>query len=191
MPSDKPRYGPLLRALQRLDRGIEFIERVVLAGSVLLMAAVTITNVIGRNVFDHSLIFADEFNQILIILTTFMGIGYGVRHGRHIRMTAVHDQLQGLPRKILMVIVSLGTAALMFVLAWYALAYVEKTYQIGSVTPAMQIPLYLVYMWAPVGFVLGGIQYLLAAVRNLTSPGVHLSFQKEDEYEDEPESYAL
>lgn len=180
-----------LGALQRFDRGIEWIERVVLAGSVLLMAGITISNVIGRNLFDHSLIFADEFNQILIILTTFMGIGYGVRHGRHIRMTALHDQLQGRARKVVMVVVSLGTGALMFLLAWYGLSYVEKTYQIGSVTPAMQIPLYLIYMWAPVGFVLGGIQYFLAALRNFISPGVHLSFQKADEYDDEPESYAL
>jgi len=186
--SERPRFTGVLRWLVALDRAIEALEATVLVSSILLMAAMTIANVIGRDVFDHSLIFADEVNQILIILTTFLGIGYAVRHGRHIRMSAFHDQLQGRPRKVLMVIVSVATSALMFLLAWYALGYVDKTHQIGSVTPAMQIPLYLIYLWVPVGFVLGGIQYALAALRNLVSEDVWLSFSKKDEYDDDPHS---
>jgi C4-dicarboxylate transporter DctQ subunit len=186
MPNEKTRS--LLRALRGLDRAIERVERFILAYGVILMAVVSIINVVGRNLLNTSLAFTDEISQILIILVTFLGIGYGVRHARHIRMSAVYDQLQGIPRKALMVIISLGTAVLMFVLTWYAAAYVYETATLGSVSPALRIPLYLIYLWVPVGFLLGGIQYLLATVRNLTTPGVHLSFQQEEAYE-EPGSY--
>ncbi|HKK14769.1 MAG TPA: TRAP transporter small permease, partial [Gammaproteobacteria bacterium] len=72
--SERPRFTGVLRWLVALDRAIEALEATVLVSSILLMAAMTIANVIGRDVFDHSLIFADEVNQILIILTTFLGI---------------------------------------------------------------------------------------------------------------------
>jgi len=85
----------LMERLHQLDAAVERIEGVVLAYGVLLMAAVSIANVFARNLFDHSLTFAEEVSRILTVLITFMGIGYGVRHARHIRMSALYDQLRG------------------------------------------------------------------------------------------------
>lgn len=178
----------LTRVLRVLDRGIVAIERFVLAASVLAMAAVNIANVAGRNLFNHSLIFAEEINQALIVLCTFMGVGFGVRYGRHIRMSAIYDQLRGAARKTLWVIICLATAALLIMLAYYAALYVADRYQVGEVTPALRIPVYLIYVWVPVGLALGGIQYVLAAVRNLVSEGVYMSFEYRETY-DEPRSW--
>lgn len=171
------------RFFRRLDRLLERFERGVLTAGILLMAAISIANVGARNLLGESLTFAEELNQVLVVLITFLGIGYGVRHARHIRMSAMYDQLQGRARKALMVVTALGTGLLLLLLAWYAGHYVADVHRIGSVTPALRIPLYLVYLWVPVGFAIGGIQYLLAAWRNLTTPGVHLSFQQKEAYE--------
>ena len=51
---------------------------------------------------------------------------------------------------------------------------------------ALQVPLYLVYCVAPIGFVLTGIQYALTVVRNLTEEDVYLSYDHKDEYEETP-----
>lgn len=166
----------LLRPLDWLDRQIERLERLILAGAVMLMAAVAIANVAGRNLFDHSLTFADELSQLLLVLITFMGVGYGVRHARHIRMSAFIDALPTTPRKILEIVTALATGALLL-LAWYGWRYADQARGIGSVTPALRLPLWLIYLWVPVGLALGGVQYLLLALRNLFSPGLHLSFR--------------
>lgn len=173
----------LLRGLRAADRAVERVERWVLAGGVMGMAAVAIANVLARNVLGHSLTFAAEVSQLLVVLVTFLGIGYGVRHARHIRMAAVYDQLTGRWRKGLMVLICLGTAGLLFLLTALGVGYVLDMATLGRVTPALRIPLYLVYLWVPVGFALGGLQYLLAAVRNLISPGVHLAFQQPEAYQ--------
>lgn len=172
-----------LALLARIDRAASAFERAVLVAGVLLMAAVNIANVAARNLLASSLPFAEEASQILIVLVTFIGIGYGARYGRHIRMSALYDQARGRLRKALMVTITLGTSALLFVFAVYAASYVETQWTIGRVTPALRIPLYAVYAWVPVGFALGGVQYLLAALRNLASPGVWLSFEREERYE--------
>lgn len=169
--------------LGRLDNLIEAIERFTLAYSVILMAAMSVTNVVARNLFNNSLAWTAEISRILIVLITFLGIGYGVRHARHIRMSALYDQLRGFPRKTLLVISQLGTAALLLALTWFAVEYVLGQYDTGRRTPALQLPVYWIYLWVPVGLLLGGLQYLLAALRNLFTPGLHLSFQQQEAYE--------
>ena len=183
MTTDVPVTNRLSQLITKADRLLETFEKWVLSTAILVMATVSIANVISRNLWGHSFSFAEEVSQILMVLITFVGIGYGVRHARHIRMSAVYDQLKGRARKTLMMIVSLGTGILLMVLAWYAVQYVVGVYRAGSVTPAMRIPLYLIYAWVPIGFVIGGIQYLLATWRNITTPGVHLSFQQKEAYE--------
>ena len=174
----------LVRILAAIDRGIALAERAALAIGVLGMTLVSVANVIMRNVFDASLAFADEINQSLIIVVTFLGVGFAARLGRHIRMTAIYDQLGQAGRKTLMVVMSLTTALLLFTLAWYALRYVLHAQEINAVTAALQIPLYLIYAVVPLGLALGGIQYLLGTVRNLTSRDVWLSFTERDRYEE-------
>lgn len=177
-----------LAALARVDRGVGAFERAVLVIGVLLMAAVNIANVFARNLLGGSLPFAEEGNQILIVLVTFIGIGYGARHGRHIRMSALYDQAQGSARKAMMLVITFGTALLLFVFAFYAASYVETQWTIGRVTPALRIPLYWIYAWVPLGLALGGLQFLLAGLRNLASPGVWISFDREERYESTAEA---
>ena len=174
----------LVRMLQAVDNGIAWLEKAALGVGVLGMTTVSIANVFMRNVMGQSLTFADELNQALIILVTFLGVGFAARQGRHIRMTALFDQLGRLPRKITMMLVAASTAALLFTLAWYSLDYAMHTRNTGSVTPSLQIPLWLVYSVAPIGLAVGGIQYVMTLLRNLVSHDVYISFTHKDEYED-------
>lgn len=174
--------------LKAIDDGIAWFEATVLSVGVLAMAVVSIANVLGRNLFGNSLTFADEMSQALLVLITFIGVGYAARQGRHIRMSAIYDQLGGRVRKALIVVISAATAALLLALAWFGAQYAWHIYQLGSVTPALRIPLYLIYCWVPVGLMLGAVQYLLAVWRNLTTEGVWLSFSERDEYKSVGES---
>ncbi len=167
------------------DRCIDRAEAFILSSGVIIMAVNTIANVFGRYLFSQSIYFTEELNEFLIITITFMGLGYVTRKGRHIRMSAFYDILPLYPKKILMIIIASSTAAVMFLLTWYAAEYVMKIAHRGRVTPALQLPLYLTYLWVVIGFMLTGIQYLLTAIKNI-SPGddVYISFTTVDRYED-------
>jgi len=139
------------------------------------MALVAVLNVLGRNLFQHSFTWAEEVTQFTIVWVTFIGTSYAARIGAHIRISALSDVLGQRGRKILMIIVSAGTAALMFYLSWYAFLYVIKLVEIKKQTLGLHIPLYLIMLWVPVGFVMTGIQYTLAVIKNLISEDVYLS----------------
>ncbi|MFC6671942.1 TRAP transporter small permease [Marinobacterium aestuariivivens] len=174
------------RLLTLLDRIIGKAEMYVLGWGIIIMALNTIANVFGRYLFSQSIYFTEELNEFLIVIITFMGLGYVTRKGRHIRMSALYDVLPARARKVLMILIAAVTAVAMLALAWYAFEYVAKIARRGRVTPALQFPLYLTYIWVIVGFAVTGIQYLLTVFKNLdlSDPDVYISFTTVDEYED-------
>lgn len=181
-----PLHSILTRMLTLTDSVIGKAERLVLGWGIIIMAVNTIANVFGRYLFSQSIYFTEELNEFLIVIITFMGLGYVTRKGRHIRMSALYDLLSVRNRKRLMGIIATLTAVAMFILAWYSLEYVSKLASRGRVTPSLQIPLYLTYIWVVLGFTMTGIQYVLTAFRNLdlSDEDVYISFSEVDEYLD-------
>lgn len=167
------------------DGIIARIESVMLAVGVLLMAGNTIANVVGRFVFMKSIYFSEELNSILIVLITFAGISYAARHGRHIRMSAIFDNLPVPARRATMVLIAFVTAIFMFGLCWYAASYVMTLAGRGRVLPALQIPVWWMYAWVPFGFFMTGLQYALTGFKNLISRDVWLSTLVPEGYEEE------
>ena len=167
-----------------IDTFISKLEAAILALGVLLMALNTVTNVVARFVFGSSIMFSGELNRILIIMITFAGIGYAARHGRHIRMSAIYDALPVGGRKVLMIFIALFTSVVMFFLFYYSLVYIVDMYSKGRVLPSLQLPIWIIYIWVPLGFLITGIQYLLTAIKNFTSRDVYLSTGVVDGYKD-------
>ena len=170
-----------------LDMGIARLEAYLLAAGVLLMAANTVANVVGRFVFGSSIQATEEVNRILIILITFAGISYAARHGRHIRMTAFFDMLRPRLRKALMIVIALVTAAAMFALAWYAWGYMMTQMSRGRLLPSLQIPVWWTLVWVPVGLFMTGLQYLLTAIKNMVASDIYLSTNVLEGYADDTE----
>ncbi|WP_084332531.1 TRAP transporter small permease [Marinobacterium jannaschii] len=176
----------LHRLFSALDKWIGQAEIFILSWGVIIMAINTIANVFGRYLFSQSIYFTEELNEFLIVIITFMGLGYVTRKGRHIRMSAFYDMLPARSKKLLMILIAAVTAVAMFILSWYAFEYVAKIARRGRVTPSLQIPLYLTYIWVVAGFAVTGIQYLLTVVKNLNlaDSSVYISYTTVDQYED-------
>jgi TRAP-type C4-dicarboxylate transport system permease small subunit len=170
--------------LGTIDSLISRIESFALAAGVLLMAVNTVANVVGRFIFQHSIFFTEEVNSMIIVLITFAGIGYAARHGRHIRMSAIFDSLPFKTRKLLMIIIAIVTAFAMFALCYFAIGYISKVQTSGRVLPALQWPVWWMFVWAPIGFFITGVQYGLTAIKNITEKDIYLSTNVLEGYED-------
>ena len=163
---------------------INKIEAFLLVTSVLLMATNNIANVIGRVAFQQSLFFTDELNSILIILITFAGSSYAARQARHIKMTAIFDMMSPLFKKIVITLISFITAAVMLMMCYFSIEYISWIAPKGKVLPAMQIPVYLTYLWVPVSLFLTGLEYLLTTIKNIRNPELYMASNiKGDIYE--------
>ena len=161
--------------INSVNRGLRWIEAQVLSWSILLMAMLSIANVISRNLFQSSLVYAEEVSHLLVVLVTFLGTSYAARVGTHIRMAAVYDSMDVRGRKIMMCIVTLVTALIMLRLSWLGYEYVGNMYRMNRLSPALQVPMYLFYIWVPLGFFLTGLQYLTTFYLNISRKEVYIS----------------
>ncbi len=138
------------RVLVKLNDYISVLEQFILAYGVISLAVITIGNVVSRKLFNHSWSFAEDAQFILVIIT-FMGVSYAARRGRHRRMTAFYEMAGEKVKKILMIVISLTTMAILFYLSYHALLFVLKVKGYGRVTPALRLPRYWMILWAPLG----------------------------------------
>ncbi len=182
--NSKEHQSSLPGILGTIDSLISRFESFALAAGVLLMAANTVANVVGRFIFQHSIFFTEEVNSMIIVLITFAGISYAARHGRHIRMSAIFDSLPPNMRKLLMIVIAFVTALAMFALCYFAIRYIGKVQASGRVLPALQLPVWWMFIWAPIGFFVTGVQYLLTAIKNITEKDIYLSTNVLEGYED-------
>ncbi|MGJ8571464.1 MAG: TRAP transporter small permease [Hoeflea sp.] len=185
LKENNPHESSLPGVLGVIDSTISRVESVLLAAGVLLMALNTIANVVGRFVFQYSLFFSEELNRILIILITFAGISYAARQGRHIRMSAIYDALPAPARKGFMVLIATVTAITMFALCYFSIGYITKVAVSGRVLPSLQLPVYWIFLWVPIGFFMTGLQYALTAVKNLTGKDIYLSTRVLEGYDED------
>ena len=198
----------ILVALNAIDQAFGWLERIVVAGSVLVMAGLMSLHVVTsllsgllteyettpgltwlahiNAVIPSGIAGTYEVTEMLIVVMTFVGVGYAARCARHISMSAIYDQLSGWLRKTLLIIICLGTGALMFYFAYKSAQYDMTLYERGRTSSALGIPLWTVNLALPIGFTLAGMQYLLTIVRNLVSDDIYRSFNEKEEYSDVP-----
>lgn len=153
------------------------IEGAILIISVLIMALNNVSNVVGRVVFNQSLFFTDELNSILIIFITFAGTSYAARLGSHIRMTAIFDSLSSAYQKTLITFIAFVTSICVFAICYFSVEYISWIAPKGKILPAMQIPVYLTYIWVPLSLFLTGLEYFATGIKNLYSEDMHLASQ--------------
>ena len=181
---EEKRINPILKVLDFADVLISKFEGFMLAVGVIAMTVNTIAAVISRFVFNSAITFTDELNMIFIVVVTYAGLSYAARNGRHIRMSAIYDAMPAKTRKVLMIVMCSVTSFFMFFLSFYSCYYIVEVYESGRILPALGLPVFYIYLWVPVGFILTGLQYAFTVVKNLRESDIYLSTNLKDGYSD-------
>ena len=74
-----------------------------------------------------------------------------------------------------MIVICFVTALAMFALCYFSVSYIGKVQTSGRVLPSLQIPVWWIFLWVPVGFFVTGLQYALTAVKNMIEKDIYLS----------------
>ena len=143
------------------------IEEWILSISVILMAVLLIVSVFYRAVLNNSLTFSEEVSTALLIIVSFLGLGYCARKGRHITMSILYDLLKTKQKKLLTIIIALVSAIACAYVTYLSIYYVGGVQNLGRVTAALQVPIYLTYLAVPIGFGLSAIEYTRQFVLNV------------------------
>src|SRR5699024_7810825 len=135
------------------------IEAIICVFFILCATGVLFINVIFRN-FGLGIEWSQEFIRYSFIWITFIGGAICVRYGGHVSIDVVDSFLKEKSRKVILFIAT--TFSLVF-LIWVFLIGVEAVYfnySNGQTTPTLSIPIYLVYLAIPLGFLLMIVHYI-------------------------------
>lgn len=178
------------RIFSFIGKTLNIVEVSLIVGSVTAMAVLLIANVIARTFFS-SIYFAEELSELLVILITFAGVSYSVRKAMHIRMGAFLDAMPPKWEKACIILISVFSAIVMGIMAWFAGAYLLNAMARGHTSPALRIPKWTFYIIIPFGFGLAAIQYVRTIIKNLKEDEPWQSAEQQSEYEEEHPGAAL
>jgi TRAP-type C4-dicarboxylate transport system permease small subunit len=183
--TDSRKKPGFLRQLNRvIGKAVNGIEVSILVFCVAALAILLIVNVFARTFFQ-SIYFAEEVSMFLVMLTTFVGVSYGVRKARHIRMGAFLDAMPPRMEKVFIIVISFISAFVMAIMTWFSYQYLINAMNMGHMTPALRVPKWTFYVIIPIGFGLACIQYIRTIIKNLIEKEPWQSPDQQSEYEEE------
>jgi len=135
-------------------------EEVILVIFSVIMVAVIFLQVIMRYVFDSSLSWSEELARYCFIWLVYVGISYGVKKQRHIKVDAILLLFKDRGKLVFSIISNILFLFFCLFVIKYGTDIAVKLLDWGQKSPANQIPMGLVYLAAPIGMGLTAIRII-------------------------------
>jgi TRAP-type C4-dicarboxylate transport system permease small subunit len=145
-----------MKLLKWLDRHFEETLLVAISS---VMVSVIFIQVVMRTL-GHSLSWSEELGRYCFIWLVYIGISYGVKKQRHIKVDVVLMLLKDKGRIVLNIIANLLFMVFCVYTVWIGTDIAMKILEFGQKSPALQIPMGIIYMAAPVGMALSIIRII-------------------------------
>lgn len=154
------------KVLKWLDEYLEMSICIILMSAMTLLVFV---QVIMRYVFQNSLSWSEELARYLFIWLIYIGISYGCKIMKHIKIDA---GLKLFPKKMRPLIVVLGDLlvlgfAIYIVITGYELILMQV--RLHKVSPALQLPLQYVNAAPVAGFALAAVRQIQTIIYRIKS----------------------
>lgn len=161
--------------LRRLDRSCAVLDgwtNVVCISVLAVMTVVACFEVFVRYVLGQSLPWAEEVPKYLMIWLTFLGSSLATRRDMHVGFTGL---VEWLPPRIRRWIVLLGRLLVILFLYYMVRWGFVLTFSMGfvSVTAALQIPFFWIFLSCPLGGCLMMLQLLSRTMQDFADPRWH------------------
>ena len=139
-----------------------FLERIITSIIFCFMMVVVTAQIIMRYIFNHPLLWSEEFARYAYVWLVFLGAAYGVTQEKHVAVTLLTDRLPHLAQKVLKILCNLLVVAALVYMLPHAVNYIGK--QNTLLSGCMRIPMSWVFASLPVGYILVIVHMLLQSV---------------------------
>jgi len=152
-----------MNIIRWLDRHIEELLLTILST---VMVVVIFVQVVMRQL-NSSLSWSEELARFSFIWLIYIGISYGVKKQKHIKVDVVLVFLNQKGKVILNIISNVLFMAFAVFVIIYGFEIANKLLGFGQKSPALQIPMGLVYMSAPIGMGLTLIRLIQNLIKHI------------------------
>jgi C4-dicarboxylate transporter DctQ subunit len=159
--------------VQRLGRALTVVENVVASAALAAAAVIAIVAVVLRYVFNVLIFWSEEAVIYLVLLSVFVGAVITLRHNEHVRVDLLPLLVRGRAELAVQVLATVLTLLYLAVIGGYGWLLLFEPASRDTVTPALKLPLWVVYFALPLGFTLMFLRTLEVLFRQLTGRDPH------------------
>lgn len=146
--------------VRQFDRWLSAFEMSILSFGMAAAVTVATVQVALRYATGSDLYWAEEFVDYTIVWSAFLSAGAGVRAGQHLTVEILHVCLDDRSTRYVNRFVAFLGVLSGAALTVYSTEFVLSAYEFGQVSPAMQLPMWAVYVVVPVSGLLLVIRFL-------------------------------
>ncbi|MFA0175895.1 TRAP transporter small permease [Vibrio lentus] len=142
--------------LNWLDKYFENTIAVIL---LVIMTAAIFLQVVSRT-FDYSIAWTEELARYCFIWLVYIGISFAVAKKSHIKIEAIAMLIDEKEKKYLSLFSDFVFLAFSVVILFKSTQMVANLYYLGQTSPALGLPMWIVYLAGPIGFALTSIRLI-------------------------------
>ncbi|MBO1002731.1 TRAP transporter small permease [Pseudogracilibacillus auburnensis] len=126
-------------------------EELLLVLSLAVMVILIFGQVIGRYILQSAPVWTEELARYIHIFQVWIGASYAVKLNQHIRVEAFINLFHGKVRKVLEITGTIIWFSLALFLAIFGTKLVIDSMNYAQVSPAIQIPFWILFLAIPLG----------------------------------------
>ncbi|MGJ9384380.1 TRAP transporter small permease [Salipaludibacillus sp. CF4.18] len=134
-----------------MKKKVLYLEEFLLILTLIVMVILIFGQVVGRYVFQTSPSWTEELARYIHIWQVWIGASYAIKLRRHLRIEAFVNLLNSFQQKIIETVSVIVWFVLAVFLAVTGSQIVLGSINFGQVTPAMQVPMWIVFLAIPLG----------------------------------------
>ena len=147
--------------LKKFVKVYDELEAKVLVFSLVVTVLVIFAQIIARlPMINSSLTWSEELARYIFIWQIWLGMSIGLKDNKHIQVELLYQFVKGRPAKILKIIVTLLCIAMCVALVYYGGKFTLNAYNRHTLSAAMRLPLWYVYLALPFSSLATGLRYL-------------------------------
>lgn len=143
-----------MKLYKHLDDHVEtYLSSILL----IFFSILVIVQVVMRYVFNSPLTWSEELSRYAFVWFVYTSAAYAVRYQRHVKFTFLVNALNRVSYvygQIVKIIALFLWIGFLIFIDYYSIQMVINQYNTGQVSPANQIPMYIVYLGLPLGALL-------------------------------------
>ena len=138
----------------------ENIERIILLVLLAVMSVVIVLQVFMRYVMENSLTWSEELARFCFVWLIYIGISYGVKKAKHIRVEAILTVLKRKGKYIINMVAYLLFLFFALYATYYGFSIYSAIKATGQMAPSLGISMSIMYLGMPIGMLLTCIRLI-------------------------------
>ena len=147
--------------MKKFTETLDKVENTVIAVLLALQLITVLSFTIARYTQLWRMPWGEEFSRYCMIWMIYIGIIVGARKGAHYAVSALDGFMPGWLKKVFYVLRILFTDAFCIFATYQASTLARKQISTGQLSPALQWPMWIIYLAIPIGLFFFAIEYTI------------------------------